>query len=138
MHHRDKYQEIISALLDGELAEQEAAELHAHIAVCPECRRRSKTTPKEMQILGIDEPISIYRPQGCQFCNHTGYKGRIAVHEIMYMNENMRNAVSHEKNLEVLRDLARQNGMVTLWSSCRNLVVNGVTSIQELMTLNVE
>ncbi len=106
--------------------------------LCPECRRRSKTTPKEMQILGIDEPISIYRPQGCQFCNHTGYKGRIAVHEIMYMNENMRNAVSHEKNLEVLRDLARQNGMVTLWSSCRNLVVNGVTSIQELMTLNVE
>lgn len=39
MHHCDKYQEIISALLDGELAEQEAAELHAHIAVCPECRR---------------------------------------------------------------------------------------------------
>ncbi len=106
--------------------------------LCPECRRRSKTTPSEMRMLGIDEPISIYRPQGCQFCNHTGYKGRIAVHEIMYMNENMRNAVVREKNLEVLRDLARQNGMVTLWSSCRNLVINGVTSIQQLMNLNVE
>ena len=106
--------------------------------LCPECRRRSKTTPKEMQILGIDEPISIYRPQGCQFCNNTGYKGRVAVHEIMYMNENMRNAVVREKNLEVLRELARQNGMVTLWNSCRTLVENGVTSMQELMTLNVE
>lgn len=106
--------------------------------LCPECKKKAKTNLKEMEILGINEPISIYRPQGCQFCNGTGYKGRIAVHEIMYMNENMRNAVVREKNLEVLRDLAKQNGMVTLWSSCRKLVESGVTSIQELMTLNVE
>lgn len=106
--------------------------------LCPECRKKGKTNAKEMEILGITEPISIYRPQGCQFCNNTGYKGRTAVHEIMYMNENMRNAVVREKNLEVLRDLAKQNGMVTLWSSCKSLVEKGVTSIQELMTLNVE
>lgn len=106
--------------------------------LCPECKKKGKTNAKEMEILGIKSPISICRPQGCQFCNGTGYKGRIAVHEIMYMNENMRNAVVREKNLEVLRDLAKQNGMVTLWSSCRSLVEKGVTSIQELMTLNVE
>ena len=106
--------------------------------LCPECRKRSKTTPAEMRMLGINEPITIYRPHGCQFCNNTGYKGRVAVHEIMYMNENMRGAVVRERNLEVLRLLARQNGMVTLWSSCRNLVLSGITSIQQLMTLNVE
>lgn len=106
--------------------------------LCPECKRRGKTTEKENEILGIDESIFIYRPHGCQFCNGTGYKGRIAVHEIMYMNENMRGAVVRERNLEVLRDLAKQNGMVTLWNSCKNLVEKGVTSIQELMTLNVE
>ena len=106
--------------------------------LCPECKKKGKTNAKEMEILGINEPIGIYRPQGCQFCNGTGYKGRIAVHEIMYMNENMRNAVIREKNLEVLRDLAKQNGMVTLWSSCKTLVEKGITSIQELMTLNVE
>ena len=106
--------------------------------LCPECKKKGKTNAKEMEILGIDEPISISRPHGCQFCNGTGYKGRIAIHEIMYMNENMRNAVVHEKNLEVLRDMAKQNGMVTLWNSCKGLVEKGVTSIQELMTLNVE
>ena len=106
--------------------------------LCPECKSKSKTTPREMEILGIDEPITLARPEGCQFCNHTGYKGRIAVHEIMYMNENMRGVVTREKNLEALRELARQNGMVTLWNSCRNLVEKGMTSIQELMTLNVE
>ena len=91
-----------------------------------------------MEILGITEPINIYRPHGCQFCDNTGYKGRIAVHEIMYMNENMRNAVIKERNLEVLRNLAKENGMVTLWSSCKSLVEKGITSIQELMTLNME
>lgn len=106
--------------------------------LCPECKKRGKTNAKEMEILGIEEPISIFRPQGCQFCNGTGYKGRIAVHEIMYMNENMRSAVSRERNLEALRELAKQNGMVTLWNSCHSLVLKGVTSIQELMTLNMQ
>ena len=106
--------------------------------LCPACKRRSKTTQKEMEILGIDEPITISRPYGCQFCNGTGYKGRIAVHEIMYVNENMRNAIMQEKNLEKLRDIAKQNGMVTLWNSCKSFVVKGVTSIQELLTLNMQ
>ena len=106
--------------------------------LCPACKKRGKTNAKEMEILGLDEPVSIFRPQGCQFCNGTGYKGRIAIHEMMFMNENMRNIVSKEKNLEVLRQVARENGMVTLWNSCHSLVLKGVTSIQELMTLNVE
>ena len=106
--------------------------------LCPECKMKDKTTPKEMEMLDIPAPMTIYRPRGCQFCNGTGYKGRIAVHEIMYMNENMRAAVVREKNLEVLRDLAKQNGMVTLRNSCFELVEKGVTSIQELMTLNIE
>ena len=91
-----------------------------------------------MEILGLDEPIGLFRPQGCQFCNGTGYKGRVAVHEIMYINENMRNAIVQEQNLEKLRETAKANGMVTLWNSCRSLVLKGVTSIQELMSLNIE
>lgn len=106
--------------------------------LCPACKKKARTNAKEMEILGIDEPVSIARPQGCQFCNNTGYKGRIAVHELMYMNENMKNAVLTETNLEKLRKLSEANGMLPLWDSCRSLVLNGSTSIQELMTLNVE
>ena len=106
--------------------------------LCPACKKKLRTTPKETELLGLDEPISIYKPQGCQFCNQTGYKGRIAVHELMYINENMRNAIVQEKNLEKLRDIAKENGMVTLWNSCKNLVLKGVTSIQELMSLSIE
>ncbi len=123
---------LVSDALVGVIAQRLVKRL------CPACKKRGKTNAKEMELLGIDEPISIYRPQGCQFCNGTGYKGRIAVHEMMYMNENMRNVVIKEKNLEVLRAEAKKNGMVSLWSSCKSLVEKGVTSIQELMTLNVE
>ena len=106
--------------------------------LCPACKKKGRTNAKEMEILGISEPISICRPQGCQFCNQTGYKGRVAIHEIMYMNDSMRAAVSREKDLEGLRSLAIENGMVSLWDSCREMVYKGVTSLQELMTLNVE
>ena len=106
--------------------------------LCPACKKKGRTNTKEMEILGINEPVTIARPQGCQFCNNTGYKGRIAVHELMYMNENMKAAVMTENNLEKLRKLCIENGMIPLWNSCRNLVFNGNTSIQELMTLNVE
>ena len=123
---------LVSDALVGVIAQRLVKRL------CPACKKRGKTNAKEMEILGLTEPTSIFRPQGCQFCNGTGYKGRIAVHEIMYMNENMRNAVVNEKTLDTLRDLAKENGMVTLWQSCRSLVDKGVTSIQELMTLNIE
>jgi type IV pilus assembly protein PilB len=106
--------------------------------LCPACKKKGRTNAKEMEILGLTEPISIARPQGCQFCNNTGYKGRIAVHEVMYMNETMKNAVMNERNLDVLRKRAAENGMNTLWNSCRSLVLKGVTSLQELMILNVE
>ena len=106
--------------------------------LCPECKQKDKTTAKEMSMLGLHEPMTIYRPRGCQFCNNTGYKGRTAVHEIMYMNENMRSAVVTERNLEVLRGLARENGMVTLRKSCFELVEKGITSIQELISVAAE
>ena len=106
--------------------------------LCPACKKKGRTNAKEMEILGLTEPISIARPQGCQFCNNTGYKGRIAVHEVMYMNENMKSVAMNERNLDVLRKMAAENGMNTLWSSCRSLVLKGVTSIQELMYLNAE
>ena len=106
--------------------------------LCPACKRKGRTTAKEMKILGIDEPISISRPRGCQFCANTGYKGRVAIHEIMYINDKVKATIMAENDLEKLRKVCINNGMVTLWSSCRNLVLNGSTSIEELMSLNLE
>ncbi len=123
---------LVSDALTGVIAQR----LVKHL--CPACKKRSKTNAKEMELLGLNEPISIFRPQGCQFCNNTGYKGRTAIHEIMYMNEEMKIIVARERNLDALRKASAQNGMTTLFDSCKALVLKGVTSIQELMALSVE
>lgn len=123
---------LVSDALAGVIAQRLVKKL------CPACKKKGKTTPKEMEILKIEEPISIFRPQGCQFCNNTGYKGRLAIHEIMYMSEQMRAEVARTKDLETLREEARNRGMIDLWTSCKGLVLKGETSIQELMTLNLE
>jgi type IV pilus assembly protein PilB len=107
--------------------------------LCPACKKKGRITPKELEILGLtDENLTVARPQGCRFCNNTGYKGRIAVHEVMYVNDTIKAAITNERNLDVLRKLAADNGMNTLWESCRTLVLKGITSIQELMYLNAE
>ena len=105
--------------------------------LCPACKKRGKTTAAEMEILKIAEPITIARPQGCQFCNNTGYKGRIAVHEIMYINDSVKNELSKNTTIDRIREVAVENGMVPLWETCRENVFKGITSIQELMTLNI-
>ena len=106
--------------------------------LCPACKKRGRTNAAEMELLGITEPVSIARPQGCQFCSGTGYKGRVAVHELMYMNEKMRGAVPAEKSLENLRRIAVENGMTPLSSSCRALILNGTIDIEELVNLSTE
>ena len=106
--------------------------------LCPVCKKRARSNASEMKILGVEEPVTVYRPAGCQFCNHTGYKGRTAVHEVMYINDEMRAVLMQEKNLEVLRRKAVENGMTPLFESCKNLVLEGTTSIQELMSLSIE
>ena len=103
--------------------------------LCPMCKKKGKTNAREMAMLGISAPVSICRPMGCQFCNNTGYKGRIAVHEIMYLNESIRGALSKNITTEQLREVAIKNGMVPMWNACREYVFKGITSLQELMTL---
>lgn len=103
--------------------------------LCPQCKTKAMSTPTETAMLKFSRPVPIYHPKGCPFCSNTGYKGRTAVHEIMYLNDKIRFAINDRAYLENLRELSIKNGMVPLWDSCRELVLNGTTSVNELMTL---
>ncbi len=108
--------------------------------LCPVCKKKFVTKQREMDVLKITEPVSIYRPapNGCQFCNNTGYKGRVGVHEIMFLNEELRESVSKNVDMSTFRDKALEQGMITLWESCRKYVLNGLTSMDELALLATE
>ena len=103
--------------------------------LCPKCKQKTISTVSEQNLLKLDSPREIYHPVGCPYCNHTGYKGRIAVHEIMYVNDKIRDAINNRSTLYELKCLSKENGMSTLWESCKNLVLDGIVSISELITL---
>lgn len=106
--------------------------------LCPACKKKGKTNANEMEILKLEEPVTVCRPVGCQFCSNSGYRGRLGIHEIMYIDETLRDAIVGGIKVEDLRKLAKDHGLVPLWDSCRSFVLQGLTSIEELKTLNIE
>jgi len=105
--------------------------------LCPVCKKRSRTNEEEMKLLGISEPATIYRSNGCQFCNQTGYKGRIAIHEILYLDNKIKASITSDMKSDDIRRLAVENGMVELSDSCKRLVLNGTTDMVEFLAINV-
>lgn len=60
------------------------------------------------------------------------------MHEIMYLNEKIREALATDISAEQLRELVRENGMRSMWENCRDYVLRGITSVHELMALYME
>ncbi len=104
--------------------------------LCPFCKKQKKTSASENELLGLNSSVKIYEPKGCKFCNFTGYKGRRAVHEILYINDKIRASINQKADAEALRAVARKNGLIELFESCKMCVLDGETSIAELMSIN--
>ena len=106
--------------------------------VCPHCAREVDTTEQERIFLGEDVK-QIRRGMGCSHCNNTGYKGRIAVHEILAMDHTIRKMiVDHEPAENITRYAIEHQGMRTLKASGLKLVKEGVTTPEELMKISYE
>jgi len=82
----------------------------------------------------INGGLEIYteNPNGCEYCNHTGYKGRLAVHEVLEMKENIKKLVLKGANSEELKLEAINNGMRTLYEDGLVKIGKGLTSIEEV------
>ncbi len=106
--------------------------------LCPNCRLVDDTSREVLVRLGVlkglDEKITIYKanPNGCELCKGSGYKGRIAVHEILEVDEEMRKLIVKGANAEDIRDLARKKGMRTLYEAGILKVRKGITDITEV------
>ena len=74
-----------------------------------------------------------YYGQGCKKCNNTGYKGRIALFEIMVMNDRLRNMIMEHASTADLRSAAKEDGMRTLRDSGLLHIYDGITTIEEVV-----
>ncbi|EGO88101.1 Flp pilus assembly complex ATPase component TadA [Clostridium botulinum C] len=103
--------------------------------ICPRCKTSYIATNYEKQILGIDDKIKIqlYKGKGCGFCKGRGYSNRIGVYEMLEFTKEHKNLILMQCDSDAIRDLSIKKGMKTLKQRCIDLVLEGVTTIDELM-----
>ncbi len=102
--------------------------------LCPKCKQPYGLAKDLMTELDLpsDHTAPIYKPVGCQDCDHTGYRGRLCVMEIFRMNDNIRDLVLAHKPATMLRDAAIESSMITIQQAAKSRVLDGTTSIEEL------
>ena len=122
---------LLGAALSGIISQKLARRL------CMKCRRARKTTDYEKKVfksaLNIDVN-EIYEPVGCDDC-HQGYAGRIAIHEVLLINQEIRDAIVRNTDKEVLRKLVYSSGTITMLQDGLEKVVAGETTFEEIIKL---
>ncbi len=104
--------------------------------ICPHCRVSYEPSPALLEELGIkpgNRPIKLYRGEGCRHCKRTGYKGRIGIHEVMVMNDELRELVLKRVSSDVLRKAAIRHKMRTLRQDGLIKALRGITTVEEVV-----
>jgi type II secretory ATPase GspE/PulE/Tfp pilus assembly ATPase PilB-like protein len=104
--------------------------------VCPHCKHLVKA-PEEARLAYMTEigenRTEFYYGKGCNICANTGYLGRLAVFEIMVMNQELRNALISRASADELRAIAKKSGMVTMWRDGMLKVKSNITTPSEVL-----
>lgn len=115
--------------------------------ICLECKEAYRPDADTVKQLGIDasivqkmglKEIVFYRGAGCSKCNGTGYKGRMALYEVMEMDDYICSGIMKGIPPHELKKLARQRGMLTLRDSGIRKVLQGSTSVKEILSVTFE
>ncbi|NMA25571.1 MAG: Flp pilus assembly complex ATPase component TadA [Clostridiales bacterium] len=108
--------------------------------LCTSCRKERPATEQEKELLNVllDKPLTIYAPAGCSLCGETGYYGRIGVYEIMEITPALRRIIADRGTTEQIKEQAIRDGMHTLRMSASEYVIDGITSISEMVKVSFE
>lgn len=109
--------------------------------ICGKCREEYKPTKEELALIGL-KPQSVkgnlYRGKGCTECRNTGYRGRIAIFEMIPMSREMRKLVYDNANEDDIRQAASKRGMESLRDAGNHRVLDGTTTVEEILRSTVE
>ncbi len=103
--------------------------------LCPKCKEPYE--PSQVHKNLTFKSDLIYRAKGCDECNHSGYKGRTVVAEVMVIDETIRELVAKRLSYLQIRDAARKAGMDTLFENGLKKVEEGITSVDEILSVTV-
>jgi general secretion pathway protein E len=111
--------------------------------ICPNCREPYTPMPVELTRIGLDPATvksPIYRPaaNGCRACRGTGYRGRLAIHELMIMDDEVRSLVMQKADAATIRRACTARGMTLLRQNGADRILRGETTIEELLRVTQE
>jgi general secretion pathway protein E len=106
--------------------------------LCSECKEPYHPDPETLQQLGnihnpADGPVTFYRAKGCPRCFGSGYKGRIGIYEIMVLNESLQSMILKSHDSHQIKREAVSQGMTTLYDDGIQKVLEGTTTIEEVL-----
>lgn len=103
--------------------------------LCKYCKQGYKPSSGDLRLLTNKEgvlPKVVYKPKGCTTCDNTGYKGRLALLEILKMNSELDDLLEHGATTKEIREVANKQGFLTLADDGVRYIVDGTTSIEEV------
>jgi type II secretory ATPase GspE/PulE/Tfp pilus assembly ATPase PilB-like protein len=119
---------ILSGNIIGVIAQRLVRKL------CPRCKEAYTPDEHEARILGVDpsHPPQVYRPIGCPVCSHKGYRGRLALIELLRMDPTLDELVANHAPLHEIRRAALDHGYHPLAEDGVKRVLDGITSLSEV------
>ena len=105
--------------------------------LCPNCKKEIVISEHVSSEVGLPSGTKLYSPVGCPACRFTGYSGRTAIAELMMIDPDLRDMINNASPEQVIRDHARNHGMKTLREAALKKVLDGVTSIEEMLSITM-
>lgn len=110
--------------------------------ICRECKEETNVSPKVLAALGVPpdeiDGIRVFRGKGCQFCNGTGYKGRIGLYEVMPVVDELKELILSRASNFDLKKKAISLGMKTLRQAGITKIKEGMTTIEEVLRSTID
>jgi type IV pilus assembly protein PilB len=124
---------LVSSALDCVSAQRLARRL------CGRCRRPIEATPEMVGRMGMEDagPVTVYEAVGCKVCSDTGYRGRLAISEIMLVSEEIQRMAVDRRPSDEIRRTAVEQGMATLRTDGMEKVRLGMTTLEEVLRVVV-
>jgi type IV pilus assembly protein PilB len=100
--------------------------------LCTQCRQQRPATEKELRYLNSDQQIDVYDAIGCAVCQGTGFSGRVGLFETLWFDETLSRLVAKGADEETI-ERAAANNLQFMWQDGTNKVLNGMTTLEEVL-----